>query len=95
MLALAFLAGMADLPFQAALNASLPLLSGERYLATLTLWTTTRQAMSLVGFAVGGLLVAATSPSAALALNGATTASSSCPRPRSPSRPCWASAWRA
>jgi MFS family permease len=71
-LVLAFLAGMGDPPFQAALNAALPLLAGDRYMVVLTLWTSTRQAMTLVGFAAGGLLVAATSPAAALALNGAS-----------------------
>jgi MFS family permease len=71
-LALAFLAGMGDPPFQAALNAALPLLAGERYMVVLTLWTSTRQAMTLVGFAAGGLLVAVTSPAVALALNGAS-----------------------
>ena len=68
-LALAFVAGLADPPFQAAVGAALPQLAGDRYLTVLTLWTSTRQAMTLVGFAAGGVLVAATSPSLALALN--------------------------
>jgi hypothetical protein len=71
-LALVFVAGLADPPFLAANGAALPLLSGNRYLVVLTLWTSTRQAMTLVGFAAGGLLVAATSPSLALALNAAS-----------------------
>jgi MFS family permease len=68
-LALAFVAGLADPPFQAALSAALPQLAGDRYMTVLTLWTSTRQAMTLVGFAAGGVLVAATNPSVALALN--------------------------
>jgi MFS family permease len=68
-LALAFIAGLADPPFQAAFAAALPQLAGDRYMTVLTLWTSTRQAMTLVGFAAGGILVAATSPSLALALN--------------------------
>jgi hypothetical protein len=71
-LALAFVAGLADPPFLAANSAALPLLSGDRYMVVLTLWTSTRQAMTLVGFAAGGFLVAATSPSLALALNAAS-----------------------
>ncbi|HEV7211386.1 MAG TPA: MFS transporter [Blastococcus sp.] len=68
-LALAFVAGLADPPFLAANSAALPLLSGDRYVLVLTLWTSTRQAMTLIGFAAGGFLIAATSPSLALALN--------------------------
>jgi len=68
-LALAFVAGLADPPFQAAGGAALPQLAGDRYMTVLTLWTSTRQAMTLVGFAAGGVLVAATSPALALALN--------------------------
>lgn len=68
-LALAFVAGLADPPFLAANSAALPLLSGDRYVLVLTLWTSTRQAMTLIGFAAGGVLIAATSPSLALALN--------------------------
>lgn len=71
-LALAFVAGLADPPFLAANSAALPLLAGERYVLVLTLWSSTRQAMTLVGFAAGGFLVAATSPSMALALNAAS-----------------------
>ena len=71
-LALAFVAGLADPPFLAANSAALPLLAGDRYLLVLTLWSSTRQAMTLVGFAAGGFLVAATSPSLALALNAAS-----------------------
>ena len=41
-------------------------------MTVLTLWTSTRQAMTLVGFAAGGVLVAATSPPVALALNAAS-----------------------
>jgi hypothetical protein len=71
-LALAFLAGMGDPPFVAAYSAALPLLAGERYLVVQTLFTSTRQVMVLVGFGLGGALVAASSPTIALALNGAS-----------------------
>jgi len=71
-LALAFVAGLADPPFLAANSAALPLLAGDRYMLVLTLWTSTRQAMTLIGFAAGGLLIAVTSPSLALGLNAAS-----------------------
>jgi predicted MFS family arabinose efflux permease len=68
-LAVAFLAGMGDPPFVAAYSAAMPLLAGDRYLVVQTLFTSTRQLMTLLGFAVGGLLVAGTSPAIALGLN--------------------------
>ena len=71
-LALAFLAGMGDPPFVAAYSAALPQLAGDRYLVVQTLFTSTRQVMVLSGFALGGVLVAASSPTIALALNGAS-----------------------
>jgi len=69
LLAVAFLAGLADPPFTAAHSAALPQLAGDRYLAAQTLFTATRQAMILLGFAAGGLLVAAAGTSWALGLN--------------------------
>jgi hypothetical protein len=69
-LAVAFLAGMAEPPFAAAHSAAVPLLAGDRYLAALKLFTGTRVAMTLLGFALGGVLSAVTSPSVALGLNG-------------------------
>jgi hypothetical protein len=69
-LALAFLAGMGDPPFVAAYSAALPQLAGDRYLVVQTLFTSTRQVMVMSGFALGGVLVAASSPTVALALNG-------------------------
>jgi hypothetical protein len=70
LLGVAFLAGLADPPFSAAYSAALPQLAGDRYLAAQTLFTGTRQAMTLLGFAAGGLLVAAAGTSLALGLNG-------------------------
>ena len=70
LLAVAFLAGLADPPFGAAYSAALPQLAGDRYLAAQTLFTATRQAMTLLGFAAGGLLVAGAGASLALGLNG-------------------------
>ena len=78
MLAGAFLAGLADPPFSAAYSAALPLLAGDRYLAAQRLFTSTRQAMTLLGFAVGGLMVAGWGASAALAVNGASFLVSVC-----------------
>ncbi len=69
-LAIAFVAGMGEPPFMAAHSAAMPQLAGDRYLATQTLFAGTSQAMTLVGFAAGGLLAAAFSPSLALAANG-------------------------
>jgi MFS family permease len=69
-LAVAFLAGMAEPPFSAAHSAAVPLLAGDRYLATLKLFTSTRVAMTLLGFALGGVLSAVAGPSVALGLNG-------------------------
>jgi predicted MFS family arabinose efflux permease len=71
-LALAFLAGLGDPPFMAAHSAALPQLAGDRYLATQTVFIGTSQAMTLVGFAAGGLLAAVVGPAAALGLNGAS-----------------------
>ena len=70
LLGVAFLAGLADPPFSAAYSAALPQLAGDRYLAAQTLFTATRQAMILLGFAAGGLLVAAAGTSLAFGLNG-------------------------
>jgi hypothetical protein len=70
LLAVAFVAGLADPPFSAAYSAALPQLAGDRYLAAQTLFTGTRQAMTLLGFAAGGLLVAGAGTSLALGLNG-------------------------
>lgn len=70
LLGIAFLAGLADPPFGAAYSAALPQLAGDRYLAAQTLFTATRQAMTLLGFAAGALLVAAAGTSWALGLNG-------------------------
>src|SRR5689334_8088347 len=69
LLGVAFLAGLADPPFTAAHSAALPQLAGDRYLAAQTLFTATRQAMILLGFAAGGLLVAGAGTSVALGLN--------------------------
>jgi hypothetical protein len=69
LLGVAFLAGLADPPFSAAYSAALPQLAGDRYLAAQTVFTATRQAMILLGFAAGGLLVAGAGTSVALGLN--------------------------
>ena len=71
-LAVAFLAGLADPPFGAANFAAMPQLAGDRYLTVQILFSSTRQLVALLGFAAGGLVVAATSPAVALALNALT-----------------------
>ena len=60
-------------PFKAAQQALLPtVLEGERYLVGMALRNVTIQAAQLAGFAGGGLLIAALTPSAALALDAVT-----------------------
>ncbi len=60
-------------PFKAAQQALLPsVLEGERYLVGMALRNVTMQAAQLAGFAGGGLLIAALTPSAALGLDAAT-----------------------
>ncbi len=71
-LVLAFAAGCGDPPAGAAQSAALPQLAGERYLPALTLFNATQQVSTLLGFAAGGLLIAASSPSTALLVNAAT-----------------------
>jgi MFS family permease len=70
MLAVAFLAGLGDPPFGAAYSAALPQLAGDGYLRAQRLFVSTRQAMTLAGFAAGGLMVAAWGTGTALAVNG-------------------------
>lgn len=71
-LAAAFLAS----PFESAASAVLPLVleDSQRYSVAVSIRSITNQTVSLVGFAVGGLLVAAVSPRGALALDAATFA---------------------
>jgi MFS family permease len=60
-------------PFKAAQQALLPtVLEGERYLVGMALRNITIQGAQLAGFAGGGVLIAALTPSAALALDAAT-----------------------
>ncbi|MEV7099263.1 MFS transporter [Amycolatopsis sp. NPDC051045] len=60
-------------PFKAAQQALLPtVLAGERYLVGMALRNVTIQGAQLAGFAGGGALIAALTPSAALALDAAT-----------------------
>ncbi|MGW3963178.1 MFS transporter [Amycolatopsis sp. NPDC005003] len=60
-------------PFKAAQQALLPsVLEGERYLVGMALRNVTMQGAQLAGFAGGGALIAAFTPSAALALDAAT-----------------------
>lgn len=60
-------------PFKAAQQALLPsVLEGERYLVGMALRNVTIQGAQLAGFAGGGLLIAALTPSAALALDAVT-----------------------
>jgi MFS family permease len=60
-------------PFKAAQQALLPtVLAGEQYLVGMALRNVTIQGAQLAGFAGGGALIAALTPSAALALDAAT-----------------------
>ncbi|WP_199198910.1 MFS transporter [Amycolatopsis sp. CA-128772] len=60
-------------PFKAAQQALLPtVLEGERYLVGMALRNVTIQGAQLAGFAGGGALIAALTPSAALALDAVT-----------------------
>ncbi len=71
-LAAAFLAS----PFESAASAVLPLVleDSQRYSVAVSIRSITNQTVSLVGFAVGGLLVAAVTPRGALALDAVTFA---------------------
>ncbi|WP_290053315.1 MFS transporter [Amycolatopsis solani] len=60
-------------PFKAAQQALLPsVLAGERYLVGMALRNVTIQGAQLAGFAGGGVLIAALTPSTALALDAVT-----------------------
>jgi MFS family permease len=73
-LAAAFLAS----PFESAASAVLPLVleDSERYSVAVSIRSMMNQSVSLVGFAGGGLLVAAITPRGALAVDAATFAMS-------------------
>jgi MFS family permease len=71
--ALVGLLSMSAAPFKAAQLALLPqILTGDRYVVGLSLRQITGQSAQLVGFATGGLLLAAVEPHVALALNAGT-----------------------
>lgn len=62
-------------PFDAAVSSTLPkVLDGERYPLAISIRSTVTQASMLAGFAGGGILVAAITPSGALALDALTFA---------------------
>lgn len=67
------LAQLLNSPFNAAQAATLPVaLDGENYVLGQSLRQATNQAGQLVGFAVGGLVIALIGPSAGLAVDGAS-----------------------
>jgi predicted MFS family arabinose efflux permease len=68
-LAIAFVAALAEPPFIAAQSAAVPQLAGDSVGAVLMLINTTRQIAVLVGYGLGGLTLAAASPRLALAIN--------------------------
>jgi len=73
MLCLAFLAGLATPPFEAARSAALPdLVPEHRYGAALALAGISIQASLVLGYSLGGGLVAAIGPEGALAVNAAS-----------------------
>jgi predicted MFS family arabinose efflux permease len=72
---LVFAAVLLDSPFRAAQTALLPLvLEGEAYEVGMALRTITVQAAQLIGYGLGGLLVAWTSPRIGLAVDALTFA---------------------
>jgi MFS family permease len=73
-LVIAFVAALAEPPFEAARTAATPLLAGESFGAVQMLFNTTRQLSILVGYGLGGLSVAAFSPRVALGMNAVSFA---------------------
>jgi MFS family permease len=72
---LVFVSVLLDSPFRAAQTALLPaVLEGEAYEVGMALRTITTQAAQLVGYGLGGLLVAWTSPRVGLAVDAVTFA---------------------
>jgi MFS family permease len=70
LLVLAFLAGLATPPFEAARSAALPdVVPEDRYGDALALAGISVQASLVVGYALGGVLLAVVEPEAALAIN--------------------------
>jgi MFS family permease len=70
LLVLAFLAGLATPPFEAARSAALPdLVPEERYGESLALAGISVQSSLVLGYAVGGLLLTVVEPEAAIAIN--------------------------
>ena len=70
LLVLAFLAGLATPPFEAARSAALPdLVPEDRYGEALALAGVSVQSSLVIGYALGGLLLTVVQPEAALALN--------------------------
>ncbi len=82
MVALLFLVTLLDSPFKSARSATLPdVLSGDRYVLGIAISQTTLQIGMVSGFALGGIVVAATGVRPALLVDAA----------RSPPRRCWCS----
>jgi len=73
LLVLAFLAGLATPPFEAARSAALPdLVPEERYGEALALAGISVQSSLVLGYALGGLLLTVVEPEAAVAINATT-----------------------
>ncbi len=73
LLVLAFLAGLATPPFEAARSAALPdLVPEERYGEALALAGISVQSSLVLGYALGGLLLTVVEPEAAIAINAAS-----------------------
>jgi predicted MFS family arabinose efflux permease len=73
LLVLAFLAGLATPPFEAARSAALPdLVPEDRYGEALALAGISVQSSLVLGYALGGLLLTVVEPEAAVAINAAT-----------------------
>jgi MFS family permease len=73
-LLVALAAALADPPYEAAVASAVPQLAGGAYGASQALFSATAQLSVLVGYGVGGLLLAAVGAQAALALNAVSFA---------------------
>ena len=79
LLVLAFLAGLATPPFEAARSAALPdLVPEDRYGEALALAGVSVQSSLVIGYAIGGLLLTVVDPETALAINAMSFIVSAC-----------------
>ena len=88
LLLLAFLAGLATPPFEAARSAALPdLVPEEKYGDALALAGISVQSSLVIGYALGGVLLTVVEPERALAINSASFLVSAAPAAGAPPHP--------